>query len=179
MIFTSTFMTKVTLFAPSLMNWVGICPWHISPAICSISYGVRCICGAFPHNYRQNNDGENWIIAWSSALILTRMDKSLHPGLPTSNLAQPSQIRSLWDICKEWISLAWSWSAFLHPCSGSSYGTQKLHKNGGKFSPRWYGDHLPPNFVVKIHVGVLVVGLKGIKSPVRPLCWVHLPGLAT
>ena len=121
-------MKRVTLFAPSLMNWVGICPWHISPAICSISYGVRCICGAFPHNYRQNNDGENWIIAWSSALILTRMDISLRPGLPTSNLAQPSQIRSLWDICKEWISLAWSRSAVLHPCSGSSYGTQKLHK---------------------------------------------------
>ena len=56
------------------------------------------------------------------------MDKSLRLGLPTSNLAQPSQIRSLWDICKEWISLAWSRSAVLHPCSGSSYGTQKLHK---------------------------------------------------
>ena len=104
----TTFMKRVTLFAPSLMNWVGICPWHISPVICSISYGVRCICGAFPHNYRQNNDGENLIIAWSSALILTRMDKSLRPGLPTSNLAQPSQIRSLWELCKEWISLAWS-----------------------------------------------------------------------
>ena len=103
-----TFMKMVTLFAPSLMNWVGICPSHISPVICSISYGVRCICGAFPHNYRQNNDGENWIIAWSSALILTRMDISLRPGLPTSNLAQPSQIRSLWELCKEWISLAWS-----------------------------------------------------------------------
>ena len=108
-----TFMKMVTLFAPSLMNWVGICPSHISPVICSISYGVRCICGAFPHNYRQNNDGENWIIAWSSALILTRMDISLRPGLPTSNLAQPSQIRSFWDIFKEWISLAWSRSAVL------------------------------------------------------------------
>ena len=56
------------------------------------------------------------------------MDKSLRPRLSTSNPVQPSQTRSLWDICKEWISLAWSWSAFLHPCSGSSYGTQKLHK---------------------------------------------------
>ena len=110
------------------MKWVRICPWRIGPAMFYISYEVRCICRIFPHNYRQYNGGETKINKWSSALILTRIDKSLRLGLPTSNLAQPSQIRSLWDICKEWISLAWSRSAVLHPCSGSSYGTQKLHK---------------------------------------------------
>ena len=109
-------------------KWVRICPWHIGPTMFYISYEVRCIYRIFPHNYSQNNGGETKINKWSSALILTRIDKSLRLGLPTSNLAQLSQIRSLWDICKEWISLAWSRSAVLHPCSGSSYGTQKLHK---------------------------------------------------
>jgi hypothetical protein len=110
------------------MKWVRICPWRIGPTMFYISYEIRCICRIFPHNYRQYNGGETKINKWSSALILTRIDKSLRPGLPTSNLAQPSQIRSLWDICKELTSLAWSRSAVLHPCSGSSYGTQKLHK---------------------------------------------------
>ena len=116
------------LFAPSLRNWVGIFPLDTDPRIFSIRYEARCIWRTFSYHYRQNNSGENPINTWSSALILTRMDKSLRLGLPTSNLAQLSQIRSLWDICKEWISLAWSRSAVLHPCSGSSYGTQKLHK---------------------------------------------------
>jgi hypothetical protein len=95
----STFMKRVTLFAPSLIKWVRICPWHIDPTMFYISYDVRCICRIFQHNYRQNNGGETKINTWSAAFILTRMNKSLHPGLPTSNLAQPSQIRSRWDIC--------------------------------------------------------------------------------
>ena len=118
----------MTLFAPSLKKWVGIYPWDISPTMFSISFDARCICRTFPHNYRQNNGRENQINTWSSALILTRMDKSLPPVLLTSNLAQPGKIRSLWDPCKVWISLAWPLGTVLHPLSSSSYGKQKSHR---------------------------------------------------
>ena len=93
-----------------------------------IRYEVRCIWRTFSYNYRQNNSGDNPINTWSSALILTRMDKSLLHGLPTSNLAQPSEIRSLWDLCEVWISLAWQLGRVLHSFSGSRYGQQKSHK---------------------------------------------------
>ena len=101
--------------------------------------------------------------------------KSLRPGLPTSNLAQPSQIRSLWNLCTEWISLAWSWSAVLHPCSGSSYGALKYTKLRKMIATVVWCSFSSELCCENVCCDVIGRS-QGIRAPARPLwctCQVH------